>query len=178
MPGRGKTGKVKGTPKSRSKRSGIQFPVARVHRYLRKGDFAKRISSGAAVYMAAVLEYLSAEMLELAGDAARDGQKKRIIPRHIQLAIRNDEELNRLLVSVTIAQGGVCPTSRQCCWPRIGEESTVNDGRPLQKQTALLGATRAIKEMTSQITSHDVQLSTHSKEITFCLTTNYGIIKF
>lgn len=48
-------------------------------------------------------------MLELAGDAARDGQKKRIIPRHIQLAIRNDEELNRLLVSVTIAQGGVLP---------------------------------------------------------------------
>lgn len=36
-------------------------------------------------------------------------EKSRIIPRHLQLAIRNDEELNRLLGSVTISQGGVLP---------------------------------------------------------------------
>lgn len=61
------------------------------------------------MYLAAVLEYLAAEILELAGNAARDNKKSRIIPRHLQLAIRNDEELNKLLGSVIISQGGVLP---------------------------------------------------------------------
>ncbi|EKX39068.1 hypothetical protein GUITHDRAFT_47177, partial [Guillardia theta CCMP2712] len=81
---------------SRSKKAGLQFPVGRVHRYLKSGKYAERIGAGAPVYLAAVLEYLSAEVLELAGNAARDNKKSRIIPRHIQLAVRNDEELNKL----------------------------------------------------------------------------------
>ena len=50
-----------------------------------------------------------AEILELAGNAARGNKKTRITPRHIQLAVRNDEELNKLLGEVTIAGGGVLP---------------------------------------------------------------------
>ncbi|XP_026839408.1 uncharacterized protein LOC113564769 [Drosophila erecta] len=107
MSGRGKGGKVKGKAKSRSNRAGLQFPVGRIHRLLRKGNYAERVGAGAPVYLAAVMEYLAAEVLELAGNAARDNKKTRIIPRHLQLAIRNDEELNKLLSGVTIAQGTV-----------------------------------------------------------------------
>lgn len=90
----------------RSSRAGLQFLVGRVHPLLRKGNYSERVGASAPVYLAAVLEYLTAEILELAGSAARDNKKTRIIPRHLQLAIRNDEELNKLLGRVTIAGGG------------------------------------------------------------------------
>src|ERR1700754_3709465 len=96
--GKGKSGeKSSKLAKSRSSKAGLAFPVGRVHRLLRKGNYAQRVGAGAPVYLAAVLEYLAAEILELAGNAARDNKKQRIVPRHLQLAIRNDEELNKLL---------------------------------------------------------------------------------
>lgn len=122
MSGRGKGGKVKGKAKSRSNRAGLQFPVGRIHRLLRKGNYAERVGAGAPVYLAAVMEYLAAEVLELAGNAARDNKKTRIIPRHLQLAIRNDEELNKLLSGVTIAQGGVLPNIQAVLLPKKTEK--------------------------------------------------------
>jgi histone H2A len=124
MSGKGKGGKASGKTgertkaKSRSVRAGLQFPVGRVHRLLRKGNYAERVGAGAPVYLAAVLEYLAAEILELAGNAARDNKKNRIIPRHLQLAIRHDEELNKLLKGVTIAQGGVLPNIMAVLLPK------------------------------------------------------------
>ncbi|XP_032872526.1 histone H2A-like [Amblyraja radiata] len=119
MTGRGKTGgKAKAKPMSRSSRAGLQFPVGRVHRLLRKGNYGERVGAGAPVYLAAVLEYLTAEILELAGNAARDNKKSRIIPRRLQLAVRNDDELNKLLGGVTIAQGGVLPNIQAVLLPR------------------------------------------------------------
>merc|ERR1711931_362246 len=115
MSARGKGGKVKGNKKSRSSRAGLQFPVGRVHRLLRKGNHAERVGAGAPVYLA--------EVLELAGNAARDNKKSRIIPRHLQLAIRNDEELNKLLGGVTIAQGGVLPNIQAQLLPKKTEKS-------------------------------------------------------
>lgn len=94
---------------SRSKRAGLHFPVGRIHRRLRDGRYAERIGAGAPVYLAAVLEYLTAEILELAGRATLDNKHHRIIPRYLQLAIRNDDELDKLLQNVTIAEGGVIP---------------------------------------------------------------------
>lgn len=124
MSGRGK-GKAKGSKsKTRSSRAGLQFPVGRIHRFLRKGNYGQRVGGGSPVYLAAVLEYLSAEILELAGNAARDNKKSRIIPRHLQLAIRNDEELNRLLGGVTIAQGGVLPNIQAVLLPKKTEKKS------------------------------------------------------
>jgi len=83
--GKGGRGKAEGTKKrTKSIKAGLQFPVARIGRHLKKGKYATRVGSGAPVYLAAILEYLTAEILELAGNAARDNKKSRIIPRHIQ----------------------------------------------------------------------------------------------
>ena len=135
MSGRGKGAKVRSKAKTRSARAGLQFPVGRMHRLLRKGHYAQRVGAGAPVYLAAVLEYLSAEILELAGNAARDNKKSRIIPRHLQLAIRNDEELNRLLSGVTIAQGGVLPNIQALLLPKKTDEAAPSSA-PAKKEKA------------------------------------------
>ena len=112
--GRGGKGKASASRAvSRSARAGLQFPVGRVARHLRQGRHAQRVGAGAPVYLAAVLEYLAAEVLELAGNAAKDNKRSRIVPRHIQLAVRNDEELARLMRNTTIAAGGVLPNIHQ-----------------------------------------------------------------
>ena len=116
--GRGKSAKKSQT---KSSKAGLQFPVGRIGRFLKKGRYAARVGAGAPVYMAAVLEYLCAEILELAGNAARDNKKTRIVPRHLQLAVRNDEELNKLLGKVTIAQGGVLPNIHTVLLPKKTE---------------------------------------------------------
>ncbi|KAG5185778.1 histone H2A [Tribonema minus] len=120
MAGKGKGGRGAEGKKitSQSAKAGLQFPVARMGRYLKQGRYADRVGAGAPVYLAAVLEYLCAEILELAGNAARDNKKSRIVPRHIQLAVRNDEELNRLLGNVTIASGGVLPNIHAVLLPK------------------------------------------------------------
>ncbi|EMS60517.1 Histone H2AX [Triticum urartu] len=93
-----------------------------------------RVGAGAPVYLCAVLEYLAAEALELAGNAARDNKKTRISPRHIQLAVRNDEELSRLLGGVTIAAGGVLPNIHSVLLPKKVGKGAGTGGSASQSQ--------------------------------------------
>ncbi|RDY14521.1 Histone H2A.6, partial [Mucuna pruriens] len=119
---------------SRSSRAGLQFPVGRIARFLKAGKYAERVGAGAPVYLASVLEYLAAEVLELAGNAARDNKKTRIMPRHIQLAVRNDEELSKLLEDVTIANGGVMPNIHNLLLPNKAGISNNADTSIIKKR--------------------------------------------
>jgi histone H2A len=102
---------------SQSKKAGLLFPVGRIGSLLRRGQYARRIGASSAVYLAAVLEYLTAELLELTVKAATPagGNKKgkkavtRLNPRILTLAVRHDEDLGALLQNVTLSRGGVLP---------------------------------------------------------------------
>ncbi|KAH8614994.1 putative C terminus of histone H2A [Trypanosoma vivax] len=97
---------------SRSAKAGLIFPVGRVGSMLRRGQYARRIGASGAVYMAAVLEYLTAELLELSVKAASQQTKKtkRLTPRTVTLAVRHDDDLGALLRNVTLSRGGVMPS--------------------------------------------------------------------
>ena len=77
MSGCGKGGKSKGKAKSRSSHAGLQFPVGQIHRLLCKGNYAQRVGAGAPVYMAAVMEYLAAKILEFAGNTKKNKPTRR-----------------------------------------------------------------------------------------------------
>jgi histone H2A len=113
--------------RTRSMRAGLQFPVGKIHRLVRNYFKGNKVGVGAPVYLAAVLEYLAAEILELAGNASKDLRVKRITPRHLMLAIRGDEELDSLITGF-IAGGGIIPHIHKALIRR-GEEGPV-------KQTA------------------------------------------
>nr|XP_029735911.1 histone H2A-like [Aedes albopictus] len=100
----------------------MQFPVSRIHRLLRKGN-CERVGVGDLLYLVAVMKYPAAKVLELAENAACDNKKIRIIHRHLQLAIRNDEEQNKLLSGANIAQGGVLPNIETVLLPKKMEKN-------------------------------------------------------
>merc|ERR1711928_6019 len=115
---KGKKGKGKGKNTTWASRAGLTFPVGRLTRYLRNGNYSKRCSPGAGIFMAAVLEYLTAEVVELAGNACRDNKRKTINPRHLMLAVRNDEELSQMFSHAIIPGGGVLPNVHAVLLPK------------------------------------------------------------
>ena len=90
-------------------RCDLIFSVARCNRFFKHGRYSQRYGIGAGIFSAAVLEYLTIEILELAGNCATENKKKTIMPRHLMMAMKNDEEMNKLVAQTTISQGGVLP---------------------------------------------------------------------
>lgn len=99
-----------GVALSRSQKAGVVFPVGRIHGLV-KEQFGKGNSVGAtgAVYIAALLDYMVAQVLEGAAKATQENSTVSITPRHIMFAIRQDEELDRLFAKCVIAGAGVVP---------------------------------------------------------------------
>lgn len=106
---RAKVGKAKaaiGAGKTRSSRAGLLFPVGRIKRKLKEMLVSTRIGVGSSVYMAAILEYLTAELLEIAGNEAKRQNKKRITPLAIKKSLKADEEMDKMLKNVVIGMIG------------------------------------------------------------------------
>lgn len=107
---------------SAAARAGLQFSPARIRTEMKTYSASKgcacRISAGAPVYMAAVVEYIMAELLELGGTAARANKAVQITTRHIRLAVLNDEELNKLFKNVVFPNTTVLPAIHKSLIPQ------------------------------------------------------------
>ena len=95
----------------RELKAGINFPVARCAKLIKSVDKSMRIGQCAPVYLAAVLEYLMSDILELSGNICRDNNRVCITPRHIHMSIDDNEDLNMLLkrLNIHLLEGGVTP---------------------------------------------------------------------
>jgi histone H2A len=97
--------------------SGVRFPAERVKRLIEKNkNRGVRTSAGSPTYLSAILEYLAKQALDEYGDGHE-------VPRHIQLAVRSDEELNKLFNGVVVAQGGVLPNIHAVLVPRPPQQA-------------------------------------------------------
>ena len=82
---------------SRSKKAGLMMPVSRINRHLKISKVMDRVGSSTPVYMAAVMEYVIAEVVEIAGNKVKKDGRKRLTPADVAYAIRTDRELNKLM---------------------------------------------------------------------------------
>ena len=99
---------------SQSIRAGISFPVGRIGSYMRSKKYSSRTGGLAPVFLGAVLEYLCAEVLESAGDVCKGAGKHLVTPRHLELAVRDDDDLSRYLQGTNFANGGRAPYINPC----------------------------------------------------------------
>ena len=91
---------------SKSARAELEMPVGRIGRHLRRGCYFKRYSDATAVYLAAVIEFLCKEVLDMAGIACKNDGRQRIKPDHIFQGIQEDESFVELFDNIVISEGG------------------------------------------------------------------------
>eukprot|EP00957_Ditylum_brightwellii_P189763 14446671-Ditylum_brightwellii.AAC.1 len=122
MSRKGKVGLREKKSTTSSDKEGLQFPFGFIGHYLHQGKHATHMGTRAPIYLAAVLECICAESLELAGNAACDNKKSCIVSRYITLAVKNDKELNTLIGGVTITSGDVLPNIHAILLPKKGSK--------------------------------------------------------
>eukprot|EP00071_Canis_lupus_P019477 XP_013967186.1 uncharacterized protein LOC102152481 isoform X1 [Canis lupus familiaris] len=104
---RGSRGGRAGRPRScrsRSARAGLAFSVCQMERLLRAGRYAKRLGASAPIFLAAVIQFLTATVLGLAGDEARHRRTAYITPELVDRALHNHELLSGLFTMTTVSQ--------------------------------------------------------------------------
>ena len=111
-------------------KAGTLFPVARSIRLMKEARLSERISVTAGAFMAGVLEYICAEILEMAGNVAEEQGRKTITPKHINLGVRADAELNKMMNNIVISQGGMLPNVHEFLVPpkKGGKKASGHDG--------------------------------------------------
>uniref|UniRef100_A0A8C2U9S0 Histone H2A n=1 Tax=Coturnix japonica TaxID=93934 RepID=A0A8C2U9S0_COTJA len=87
------------TKKSRSSRAGLLFPVSRIERQLRRGQFAERFGACAPVYLAAVLQWATHKTVDMAGKISKKSNQQCISPQHLQMSVKSSSILKHLLGS-------------------------------------------------------------------------------
>ena len=114
---RASRGGAKKATVSGSVRAGTCYPTGRLNRMLKNARLADRTGGSAGVFLAGVLDYITAEMLGLAGDVCKSHKMKTIAPRHINLGVRGDRLLNKMMASCSIIESPVMPNVNEFLFP-------------------------------------------------------------
>ena len=102
---------------SASTRADLLFSIPKVAKLMRRDRLAATVGRRPAVVMAAVMEYIASEVLELAGNVCQEAHKKQLRPRHIMLAVANDEELSKVISGAIFHESGVAPHVEPSLFP-------------------------------------------------------------
>ena len=104
-------------------RAGLIVAPSKCSRMMKKMRLSARFGSGGGVFMAGVLQYLMSEILELSGEVCLAKGKQRLAPRHMQLAIRGDEELNKMFAMTQISSGGSINNIQSVLFPKSKDQA-------------------------------------------------------
>ncbi|XP_021237757.1 late histone H2A.2.2-like [Numida meleagris] len=141
-PSTGWEAKAKKSRSSRSSRAGLLFPVSRIDRQLRRGQFAERFGARAPVYLAAVLQWVTHKTMDMAGRISKKSNEQCISPCHLQMAVKNSSVLKHLLGSKPKHRGRAVPQSQRMASP--SKKKTKRRKRSHRKQAAPAHATAAV----------------------------------
>lgn len=103
---------------NKASRSGLSIPPHISEKHLREQNSTKEkaasrlnVSEKAQIYLAAIIEYIASQYLEVAGNTTRDGKRKNVTTRDIYVASAEDEDLTNLMHRVNFSWigAGVIP---------------------------------------------------------------------